>query len=180
MRDRERKAARDCQKLLKNASKSCKRQPNKEDGEDDNENWIQDGESTHSASPKQTPPIVHDERHRNPRDGPSSSALFPEPETLSEIRLQQFRDTFTVCTWLLGKEKTCRVVRQIHKWNENTGLYFSDEQAVYALQDLERRGKIRLHGDMIYFPEAFHIIPVEVERTDESGGVTHTSNVLRD
>lgn len=146
-----------------------------------NENWFEDGESTRSTSPKeQETQGVEEERRSNPGHNQISPAPFPEPRPLSDSRLQQFKDTFARFTWLLDKEKISHVVKQINTWNSNTGLYFSDKQAVYALQDLERRGEIRLHGDMIFFPEAFHLIPVKVEVTNERGGLTHTSNMSRE
>ncbi|CAE7032253.1 hypothetical protein PTTW11_04959 [Pyrenophora teres f. teres] len=60
-----------------------------------------------------------------------------------------------------------RVVEQINDLYSYRGVYFSDAQALYALQDLERRGEIRIHDDKVFFPDAFHLIPVDAERTEK-------------
>ena len=82
-------------------------------------------------------------------------------------------------TWL-DTEKIGRVVNQVNEWNLGRKPHFSDEQALYALQYLEKGGEIRIHGDAVFFPNAFHLIPVKLEPIDERDDVVRTKSLSAD
>ncbi|KAI2480596.1 hypothetical protein Ptr902_07621 [Pyrenophora tritici-repentis] len=160
-RDRDREAARKCKAILIGAgqsSKACRTEDKDTNDKSDEHNnaFINDDEPGDDESTRST----------SPHPIPTATPLSPR-------HLNYFVTTFRHYIWL-DTIPISTVVAQVNAWTKShRGFSFSDAGALCGLQELERKGEIRVYDDKVFFPKAFHLLLVDARQTEEIISLQH-------
>jgi hypothetical protein len=90
--------------------------------------------------------------------GPTAPAGVSQP--LKEHDLVLFQKGFSAMVILF--EDVSRIARLVSQWLIWQRGPFREDEALYALKDLEDRGILRIHDNVVCMPDAYDILEVRL------------------
>lgn len=87
---------------------------------------------------------------------PASPAPTVVTPPLNDADLALFQKTFSQMVILFMDVK--EVARSVSGWLRWQRPVYREEEALYALKNLEDQGKLRIHNNVVYVPDAYDIL----------------------